>query len=345
MTPALPEAQRILAIHVTRIGDTVMTTPALRAIAQAWPQARLTFLGHPKRAEVIAHLPFVSEVGTITKRSAQVRGRLGGLLSGKKWDLGFVFGFDEALVRFALRTCKQVVAFRQKDARINQRLFKLVEPAAHNSEHGVDQLLRLPAALGITAASRALAYQPTPQETAWAQQRLGSEGITSGGAPLVGFVIESFPTKPYRDWDVAHFGALAQRIVDTYPAARFVLLGGHIQADKVVALANLLAERITVLAGRLSLRETAAIMTRLDLYVGVDTGPSHIAGALQVPMVVMYHCKHPSRCLAPPEHPQLSAIDHPDVDSERCTEHSSLSLISVDRVWEAARALLAERKS
>lgn len=340
MTPALPDVQRILAVHVTRIGDTVMTTPTLRAIAEAWPQACLTFLGHPKRAEVIKHLPFVSEVGTITKHSAQLRGRL----AGKKWDLGFVFGFDEALVRFALRTCRRVVSFRQKDARINQRLLKLVEPAAHNSEHGVDQLLRLPAALGIAAASRALAYQTTPQEMAWAQQQLSSAGIGAAATPLVGFVIESFPTKPYRDWDVAHFGALARHILHAYPTAHFMLLGGHIHADKVAVLADVLGKRLTVLAGRLNLRETAAIMARLDLYVGVDTGPSHIAGALRIPMVVMYHCKHPSRCLAPPEHPQLSALDHPDVDSGRCTEHSSLSMISVDRVWEAARTLLAERK-
>ena len=105
-------------------------------------------------------------------------------------------------------------------------------------------------------------------------------------------------------------------------------------------LESLLGKRLTTLAGRLSLRETAAVISQLNLYVGVDTGPSHIAGALQIPMVVLYHCKHPSRCLAPPEHPRLNALDHPDVDSERCTEHSSLSMISVDRVWNAARERL-----
>ena len=35
MTPSLPDPRRILVIHVTRIGDTVMATPALRALAQA----------------------------------------------------------------------------------------------------------------------------------------------------------------------------------------------------------------------------------------------------------------------------------------------------------------------
>ena len=338
MTPALPEPRRVLAIHVTRIGDTIMTTPSLRAIAEAWPSAHLTFLGHPKRAEVIEHLPFVSEVGTITKHSARLRG----LLGSKKWDLGFVYGFDEALVRFALRTCKQVVAFRQKNAHLNKRLFKVAEPAPHNAEHGVDQLLRLPAVLDIRAASRALTFQTTPDEKAAARRRLTAAGVSEQAAPLVGLVIESFPTKPYRDWDVAHFGELARRIMDTHPKAHFVLLGGHIKAEKVTYLESVLTKRLTVLAGRLSLRQTGAMMANLALYVGVDTGPTHLAGALQVPMVALYHCKHPARFLAPPEHPRLTALEHPDLDTDRCSEHSSLSNITVDRVWQAVQQRLAE---
>jgi heptosyltransferase-3 len=236
-----------------------------------------------------------------------------------------------------------VVAFRQKNERINNRLFKAVEPAPHNVEHGVDQLLRLPAALGIRAASRALTFQATPDEKAAVRRRLVSGGMSEQATPLVGFVIESFPTKPYRDWDVAHFGELARHISDENAGAHFVLLGGHIKAEKVAHLERLLAKRLTVLAGRLSLRETGAVMANLDLYVGVDTGPTHLAGALQVPMVAMYHCKHPARFLAPPEHPRLTALEHPDLDTDRCTEHSSLSKITVDRVWQAVQRRLAER--
>jgi len=43
----------ILVINVTRIGDTLLAVPALRALATAWPDARLTVLGHPKRVAVL----------------------------------------------------------------------------------------------------------------------------------------------------------------------------------------------------------------------------------------------------------------------------------------------------
>ncbi|MBL8523737.1 MAG: hypothetical protein JNN20_08615, partial [Betaproteobacteria bacterium] len=53
-------AKRVLAINVTRIGDTLLATPALRALAAFFPNARITCLGHPKRVEVVEHLPYLA---------------------------------------------------------------------------------------------------------------------------------------------------------------------------------------------------------------------------------------------------------------------------------------------
>jgi heptosyltransferase-3 len=332
VTPSLPDPRRILVVHVTRIGDTVMATPALRALAGHWPAAEITFLGHPKRAEVIEHLPYVQRVGAITKRRALARG----WLAGERWDLGVVFGFDEALVRYALRTCAHVVAFRQHDERINARLLRAVEDPPHNALHGVDRLLLLPRALGVAPRSRALEYRVAPAEADAAARRLAADGVGASARPLVGFVIESFPTKPYRDWPAESFAALARRIVEAFPSAHVLLFGGALPEAKVAALRAALGSRLTTYAGKLELRETAALMSRLDLYVGVDTGPTHIAGALRLPMVALYHCLHPGSLLAPLEHPGLAVIEHPARGTRACTERTALSEIPVDRVWREA---------
>lgn len=325
--------RRVLVIHVTRIGDTVMTTPVLRAISETWPQAAITFLGHPKRTEVIKHLPFVNEVGGITKHSAQVRGRF---LGRKQWDLAFVFGFDAPLVKFALRTSHQVLAFHQESADLNMRLWQTMPIAPINTMHAVDRLLQLAEIAGIRPTSRALAYQVTADESSAAEQRLQACGIAHGAQPIVGLVIESFPTKPYRDWDIAHFAQLCQQVANKYSAAQFVLLGGKIHGDKIARLQSALGGKLTILAGALSLRETAAVMAQCDLYVGVDTGPTQIAGALRIPMVGLYHCKHPGRVYAPLDNPYARVIDHPHRDTMHCTEQSSMSSISVDEVYAAA---------
>jgi heptosyltransferase-3 len=322
VTSSLPDPRRILVVHVTRIGDTVMATPALRALAERWPKAEITFLGHPKRAEVIEHLPYVRRVGTITKRRAPARA----WLDGDRWDLGIVFGFDEALVRYALRVCAHAVAFRQEDERLNARLFRAVEHPAKNTMHGVDRLLLLPRALGVAPRSRALEYRVAPAEADAAVRRLAADGVGQGARPLVGFVIESFPTKPYRDWPQDSFADLARRILERYPSAHFLLFGGTLREA-------VLGPRLTTYAGKLSLRETAALMSRVGLYVGVDTGPTHIAGALRLPMVALYHCLHPGSLLAPPEQPGLTVVEHPACGTPACTEQSALSEIAVDRIW------------
>jgi len=79
-------------------------------------------------------------------------------------------------------------------------------------------------------------------------------------------------------------------------------------------------------------------MNQLDLYVGVDTGPTHIMGALQRPMVALYHGYSPSSLLAPLEHPCLYVVDHPRAGPD-CSPDESMSAIPVDAVW--ARVLEA----
>ena len=67
-----------LFINVARIGDTLLATPAMRAITSAYPGCHIAALAHPKRAEVLHGLPFIAGVGGITKNTAPWRGLLGG---------------------------------------------------------------------------------------------------------------------------------------------------------------------------------------------------------------------------------------------------------------------------
>lgn len=108
-------------INVSRIGDTLLATPAIRAIARFWPGAEIDVFGHPTRLEVLYALPFLRRVGGISKRSAWYRGWLGNFV--KPYDPVFVYGFDSALVRYALRLSKHLVAFRQHDNDLNRRLW------------------------------------------------------------------------------------------------------------------------------------------------------------------------------------------------------------------------------
>ncbi len=298
-----PDAQ-VLVIIVARIGDTLLVTPALRALKAALPQGRLTVLAHPKRLEVLQHLPFIDALEAITKTSSQVRGWIG----KNRFDLALVYGQDAALVRYALRASDRVVAFAQKDAALNRRLaHSVAEPVA--PQHAVLHRMSLLSPLGLPAEDMRLAYRVTAEERTEAQRWLAAH--SSPGGPLIGLQIASFPTKGHRDWPVPSFQELIACILAGHAGAQFLLLGDKAAAEKAAPLLRAHPDRVALAAGRLSLRMSAALMAELDLYIGVDTGPTHIAGALGIPMVALYHSAYPGRNLVPLLHPACSMIEHP----------------------------------
>lgn len=323
-----------LIINVSRIGDTLLVTPAIRAVARAHPGAAITFVGHPKRCEVVRHLPFVSTVKGITKNWAWLLGQW----RGQRYDFAIVYGFDLPLVNYALRVAQRVVAFRQKDAAINKRLYRAVDRPPFQSMHSARLPLLLTQALDIAPDGHHLAYEVTDRERAWALSFL-EQRVPAGKRPLIGLQVASFPTKAYRDWPVHHFAALCAKILCAYPQAHFLLLGGKEELAKIRELEKILGDRATVVAGKLSLRQTAALMQQLGLYVGVDTGPTHLAGAIGVPMVALYHCHSPGRLLAPLDRDKLRVIEHPALDAGG-TIRSEMAEITVESVWEAVQAML-----
>ncbi|APZ43811.1 glycosyltransferase family 9 protein [Acidihalobacter ferrooxydans] len=326
----------ILFIAVSRIGDTLFATPAIRAVAQAYPDAEITVLGHPNRAEILQHLPFVHQVDTITKKLAPWKDRLA---FGKRYNLAFVYNFDEPLVAYALRVAHRVVAFRQANPALNARLYRCVAPPAFQSEHAVRQLLRLPEATDIRTTDLRLAYRYTDHERRQARQRL-EIASASDARPLVGLQVASFPTKGYRDWPVENFAELSHKIAAAWPQAHFLIFGGSSEKSRTEWLATELGDQATLYAGRLTLRETAALMSWLDLYVGIDTGPTHIMSTYDIPMVALYHCLSSSAHTGPLDHPMAYLIDHPSTDTSDCQESSAMADIGIDRVMaEVARAL------
>jgi len=325
--------QSILVINVTRIGDTLLAVPALRALAEHWPQARLTVLGHPKRVEVLQNLPFLAEVGGITKAQAAWRG----WLPGKTHDLALVYGHDTALINYALRCARQVVAFRQSSERINTRLYRVVEPAEPGREHAVDQALRLPAALGIQATSRRLQFALSKTERAEALAAYAAHGLAERH-PRIGLQIASFPTKAYRDWPEDSFVELCLQVLQAFPEACFLLFGGPDDLSRVERVCRRIGRAAINLAG-LPLRPTAALMAGLDAYVGVDTGPTHIMGCFDVPLVGLYHCRLPRRLYGALDHHLDFSLDHPRL-AEGGDETTPMAEIGVASVFQQLCAAL-----
>ena len=200
--------------------------------------------------------------------------------------------------------------------------------------HGVAMQLQLPRSVGIDTNNFKLDYVVTENEARSAKQRLAKDAVNA--TPLIGLQVASFPTKAYRDWPITHFIELAKRIIGEYANAKFIMFGGPDDIARIEPFRDALPDSTIVYADALSLRETVAVMNELDLYVGVDTGPTHLYGALGKPMVAMYHSSLPSALYAPLQHRALYVVDHPlagKVLAGSGADAGTMEDISVEAVW------------
>ena len=324
--------QKILVIIVSRIGDTLLTTPAIKSISGHYKDTEITVLAHPKRYTVLQHLPFVHDVGFISKNTAIWKGRF-----GKKYDLAFVYGYDKSLVLYALRVSNRVIAFKQGNNKINNRLYKSVEFPTSKDMHFVDVFMALPQAIEIHVDNKRLSLSLTKDEELFAENILTENKLSK--KLLIGIQAVSFPTKAYRDWPTEYFLELCKKIFDKNPNVHFLIYGGRSEKEKEKLdwLFNGLSGYATSFIG-MPLRETAAVMSKTRLYIGVDTGPTHIMSTFNIPMIVLFHCKLKSEIYGALEHPCYFAIDHPN--KKNCSETSAMSDISVKTVLEAVNKAL-----
>ncbi len=324
--------RKILIIIVSRIGDTLLTTPAIKSIAEHYKDAKITILAHPKRYVILQHLPFIYHVGGISKKSAPWKGRF-----GKEYDLAFVYGHDRNLVLYALRVSKNTIAFKQKDEKINVKLHRSVEMSGEQSKTSLDSMVALPQALGIGLMTRRLLYHVTKGEELSAENKMVIEDLN--GKFLVGLQVASFPTKAYRDWPIEYFLELCNQISRKEPNAHFLIYGGYAEKEKADWLFEELGNRATSFIG-MPLRETAAIMSKTHLYIGVDTGPTHIMSAFDIPMIALFYCSYTSKNVGTFGHPSYFCIDHPNIDN--CIKESTMRDIPVATVMSEVNKILSK---
>ncbi len=147
---------------------------------------------------------------------------------------------------------------------------------------------------------------------------------------------------PAKQWPVPHFAELARRLAAT---GLFVLVnaptGGSPEASEIARIAG---DRVA--PHPCTLAELTALLRRTSLFIGGDTGPLHLADALDVPVVALFGPTDPAR--TGPRGPHARILRHPtSVTDHRRHPHTEpgLARITVEDVLQAALALLAETEN
>ncbi len=346
-SPALAHLrpQRILCMYVARFGDTLLMSVVLKALARQYPSAQIDFLGHAKRIQVLENLPFIRHLGAISKKSARLKGWCAQLMGRKPYDIAFVWGHDAELVDYAKRVSKHVVISSQCNQNRQNAVDAVVDYPAdtlkirEEDDKPLTQWLLdiVEKPLCFKAKDHASEYIVTPAERALAKELLHNATATVDKLPtLIGLVVESHPSAPHRDWPLDKFVELTTRLHEQYQNAWFVVISGGLAAPKLKQLKAATGNQLIDFGGRLSMRESVAIMAELKLYIGVDTGPTLFAAALGIPSVMIFHCMRAGHLVINPKNPNnISVVDHP-LAREYCSLDTPMGDVPVDKVFEAS---------
>ncbi len=276
--------KRILVRGLNRIGDALYTLPVFRSLKEAFPSAEVVLLSKPGVLDLYRNNPFIDEIITFDYSSTHkgLKGRISLIrqLRQRKFDLALLLHncFDAALVAFLAGIPERVGYKKEMRGPLLTHSIDFPEESIHRVEYNL-RLLRL---IGVSVSSTKPELFLSEEEKRWAEEFMANH---SKGTVQIGMIIGS--RAETRQWALERFAELTERLTDAYNADIF-LLGSHQDqplAERIIAL----SERAPVdLTGKLTLRQSMALIERLHIVVANDTGPMHIAAVLGVPTVTFF---------------------------------------------------------
>jgi lipopolysaccharide heptosyltransferase I len=287
---------RLLIVKLGSIGDIVHTLPSLAAIRRAWPRAEISWVVERRVAEILRDNPFLDrliEVDTKALRRWPVSGET--LLAPRQqlrrlrasaFDSALDFqGLLKSAAIARLSKAKRSYGFAREALREPASRFLLTKTVRvpTDSHVIVKNLALVKGALGITVPVDPAAFE-FPIAISRAHEAEADEAAAGFDG---GFAILNpgggWPTKL---WSAERFGSLADELWTHHGLSSLVTYG---PGERELADTALRASRTgRTRAVSLSLKGFYALAKRASLYVGGDTGPTHLAVAAGAPVAGLY---------------------------------------------------------
>lgn len=268
----------------------VLLTPALRALKHAYPESNLALLLRPLVTDLMEAHPYVDTCIVDTKAG----GRLKSLTSlvhrihADAFDVAVVLhptSFRNALIPFLAR-----VPIRVGTNIAGRGVLLTTSIRDDTSVHEVHRYLRVLRLLNIEEVPDTLEFWHTDADRETIRDRLHAAGIPSTDRLIAINLGTTWRTK---QWDIANFDKVIQRIVERIPNTTVVLTGSSAERELTTRLPTSLP--VINLVGETSILELGALLERCDVCLTCDSGPMHIAAAVGTPTVALFGPTDPVR--------------------------------------------------
>ncbi|MDX1931854.1 MAG: lipopolysaccharide heptosyltransferase II [Capsulimonadales bacterium] len=279
---------RLLAVNLNYLGDALFTTPALAALKERYPQATLDVLAGERATAILRGNVSIDRLITRPPRDGMGRAlHLRNTLQEGRYDAVVLFQstLTNALVSFLERVPIRI-GFQQ--AGCSPFLTHTV-PSRRSQEHDVDAYCRLAHAVedDTVPFPHRLSIAVSPADNAFADAFLHNREVAP---PVVGLVIGA--TRPQKRWPEEYFVRLADRLWSAAGVCS-VLLGGPEETDAAQRILAQVRSPLVSAVGLTTEKQLAALVGRLSVVVSGDSGPLHIATAMNTPVVAIFGSTDP----------------------------------------------------
>jgi len=338
--------RRILLVRTDRLGDVVLTTPAIKAVRDAYPEAHIAMIVRPYTELVVRGNPYLDEVIIYDKyrkhKSLMASMRFAKWLKDKNFDRAIIFHPTNRM--HIITYLAQIPRRIGYDKKFSFLLTDRIEDRKHEGrKHERDYILDLLKALGIESDEKEL-FLPVPDKASkYADGLLSGYGIKRGEKIVVMHPGASCPSKI---WPLERFAKLADRLISVY-GVRVIVIGADDKKSAfcVNSLKKFMQKEAFFIIGGLDIGQLGALIKRGALFVSNDSGPVHIAVAVKTPVVALFGRNQPG--LSPVRWCPLGVRDlviHKDVGCLGiCLAHNCrksfncLRSIGVDEVFSAIK--------
>jgi lipopolysaccharide heptosyltransferase II len=309
-----PSIRRILVVRVDLLGDAVLTTPAIRALRRGYPDIQIDMLVQQSTAEVLAG---ERDIAHLIRYNPQIWQQKGGLLSAlqllrqlrkARYDLAISVSGDIGSIFTRLSGARRTVGYAGE-----AYPYMLTDPVPGRrydvSQHETRYVLALAQAAGgiVDSANDRPRLHARLDERRdivslldVARAELGRKG------PIIAMHAGARNGQAKR-WPTTHFAALADRLAEDLDAL-VVVTGAPKEAPLAVDIERHVRYPLLNISGKTSLRQLVALLAESDVLVTGDSGPMHIACAVDTPVVVMHGPTDPA--LSGPTAPDAIVLRH-----------------------------------
>jgi len=339
--------RRIVLVRTDRLGDVVLTTPAISAVRSAYPDAHIAMIVRPYTELVVRENPYLDECIVYDKdkkdKSVISSLRFAMELKKKNFDVAIIFHPTNRMhiITYLAKIPRRIGYDRKFPFLLTDRVPDTKhEGKKHERDYNFDLLGRI----GVTSAQRQLYIPPNADAERFTDDILSKNNISPNERIVAMHPGASCPSKI---WPSERFAKLADRIISAY-RVKVLIIGGDDRRDIfcVNSVKKFMQEHAVFIAGGLNVLQLSALLKRACLFISNDSGPVHVATAMQTPVIAIFGRNQPG--LSPKRWGPLGPNDvvlHKDVGCRgACLAHNCnkgfdcLSAISVDDVLSAIKA-------